>query len=164
MEDTESFFEKITGTKSTTPKDPKPVTREIPIEEDNGPEVLSQKVPAKEKNFLSETEGQLVLDVYQDEDNIIVKSTLAGVKPEDVEISITNDMLSIKGVREKEEEIRDDAYYYQECYWGAFARSVILPTEVDAESIKASIKNGILTITLPKLSKIKTKTISVTGE
>jgi len=186
MEDKKSFFEKITGTKSVqqeieqeTPTEqtaPKfvsfdneeqeaktkamPALHKIQIKE----EEKKESIPAtddKKDWFADDAEGQLVLDVYQTENDIIVKSTLAGVKSEDIDISITNDMLTIKGVREKDQEIREEDYYYQECYWGVFSRSVILPSEVEEDHIQASLKNGILTIRLPKAEKIKTKKISV---
>ncbi len=176
MDTKKSFFEKITGTKSVNDESTiivpdsstsKPnmikmetnVQKNIPIQVEMPKETY--KEPREDKKEALPEEGQLVLDVYQDEGNIIVKSTLAGVRSEDVDITITNDMLSIRGVREKDEDIRDDDYYYQECYWGAFSRSVILPMEVEADMIKASLKNGILTIILPKAEKIRTKKILI---
>jgi len=98
-------------------------------------------------------EGQLSIDVYETEKNIVIKSTIAGVKPDDLDISIDNDMLTIRGQRrdETEEEGRD--YLYQECYWGSFSRSVILPVEVDPKKIDASLENGVLTIVLKKIKK-----------
>jgi len=104
-------------------------------------------------------EGQLSIDVYQTAKTIIVKSTIAGVKSEDIDISINNDMLTIRGKREHEGEIKDEDYLYRECYWGSFSRSVILPVEVEADKIEAVLENGVLTITLPK-AKIS-KQISV---
>ncbi|KKP91827.1 MAG: Protein containing Heat shock protein Hsp20 protein [Parcubacteria group bacterium GW2011_GWA2_36_10] len=98
-----------------------------------------------------EEEGQLAVDVYQDKKNIIIKSTIAGVEPDDIDISIDNDMITIRGRREKQRDVAEDDYFYQECYWGGFSRSIILPVEVDAEGIEASMRNGVLTITLPKM-------------
>jgi len=118
----------------------------------------------EEKDWLEEAEGeegQLTIDVYQTESDIVIKSTIAGVDPEEIDISITNDMVTIKGKRSKDEKVETESYYYQELYWGAFSRSVILPVEVDADRAKASIKNGILTIRLPKVEKVKTKKIKV---
>ncbi|HEB01504.1 MAG TPA: Hsp20/alpha crystallin family protein [Candidatus Portnoybacteria bacterium] len=117
--------------------------------------------PAKEEDWLSESEGQLTIDVYQTESDIIIKSTIAGVKPEDVEVTITNDMVTIKGRREKDEEIKGEDYYYQECYWGAFSRSVILPVDIDSQKAEAVMKNGILTVQLPKADKAKTRKIRI---
>ncbi len=111
-----------------------------------------------------EEEGQLALDVYQDKDNVIVKSTIAGVKPEDLDISLSTDTLTIRGERKVEEEVKDEDYFYQECYWGAFSRSLALPVEVDVDGAEADIKDGILTLTLPKASRVKTKKVRVRGE
>ena len=99
-----------------------------------------------------EAEGQLLLDVYQDKDNIYIKSAIAGVKPEDLEISLNNDMLTVRGTRKSERvaDASDVDYFYQECYWGSFSRSIILPVEVKTDKISAVLKNGVLTITLPK--------------
>ncbi len=112
-------------------------------------------------DWLPDSEGQLTIDVYQTPTDIVIKSTIAGVSPEDLDITITNDMVTIKGKREKDDIIAGGDYYYQECYWGAFSRSVILPVDVEAEKADASMKNGILTIRLPKIEKIKTKKIRV---
>ena len=100
-----------------------------------------------------EEEGQLSVDVYQDKNNIIVKSTIAGVEPEDVDVSFDNDMLTIRGQRKKDLTVDEENYFYQECYWGNFSRSIILPVDVKTDKINANIKNGILTITLPKTKK-----------
>ncbi len=117
-----------------------------------------------EEEWLQEEEGQLSVDVYQDKDNIIIKSTIAGVKPEDIDISISNDLITIKGKREMEETVKDEDYFYQECYWGSFSRSIILPMEVKADQAKAELKNGILTIVLPKAKPSKAVSIRVKGE
>lgn len=102
-----------------------------------------------------EQEGQLVVDVYQTPKNIIIKSTVAGLRTEDLDISLANDMITIRGKRENKEEVKKEDYYYKECYWGSFSRSIILPAEVRADEVKAELENGILTITLPKVNKTK---------
>ena len=101
----------------------------------------------------SQTEGQLLIDVYHDEKNIYIKSTIAGVKPDDLDISLNNDMLTIRGTRVGEVDLENTDYFYQECYWGGFSRSIILPVEVKHDKISATMKNGVLTITLPKANK-----------
>lgn len=108
-------------------------------------------------------EGELNIDMYQTKDNVIIKSTIAGVKGEDLDITIANDMLTIRGERKREEKIEQEDYFYQECYWGGFSRSVILPVDVDTEHIEADLKDGILTVILPKAAKAKTKKIRVKG-
>ena len=95
--------------------------------------------------------GILTLDVFQKKNDIVVKSAIAGVAGKDLDISITNDSVTITGTRKEEEREKDKDYFYQELYWGTFSRKVILPEEVDANEAKATLKNGILTIVLPKL-------------
>jgi HSP20 family protein len=97
-----------------------------------------------------EIEGQLAIDVYQDEKRIIIKSTIAGVKPEDLKISLHHDLLTIKGVRSHGQTVKEEDYLYRECYWGSFSRSIILPTEVDNKKVDAELENGVLTVTLHK--------------
>ena len=106
-------------------------------------------------------EGQLSIDVYQTPGSIVVKSTIAGVKPGDIDISINNDMLTIRGKREAQETITDDNYLIKECYWGGFSRSIILPMEVEAEKVEAALDDGVLTITLPKAKSAKQISIKV---
>ncbi len=103
------------------------------------------------------------MDVYQDKSNIIIKSTIAGVEPEDIDITFDNDMITVRGKRKKDLTVDEGDYFYQECYWGGFSRSIILPVEVQEEKIKATIKNGVLTITLPK-AKRKDVNIEVEDE
>lgn len=111
-----------------------------------------------DNNYFS-GEAQLSVDVYENDSDIIIKSTVAGVNPEDLEISISNDLLTIRGSRQQDEEASEDNYYCRECYWGSFSRSIVLPREVDQKKIDATIKNGILTIKLPK--KYKTSAIKI---
>lgn len=111
-----------------------------------------------------EVDGQLSVDVYQTKDNLVVKSTIAGVKPENIDISIDNDVLTIRGERKLEEKISNEDYFYQECYWGNFSRSIVLPFEINAEEIDASLKNGVLTILLPKTKKNKSIAIKVKSD
>ena len=106
-------------------------------------------------------EGQLTIDVYQTPDEMVIKSTIAGVRQDDLDITIATDMVTIQGVRRKDENISPEDYYYQELYWGPFSRSVILPQEVDTESAKAGLKDGILTIRLPKFERGRTKKLRI---
>jgi HSP20 family protein len=108
-------------------------------------------------------EGQLTIDVYQTENEIVIKSTIAGVKAENLDVQINNDMVTIKGERTQEEKVREEDYYYQECYWGTFSRSIILPVDVQASKAEANLKNGILTIRLPKSSSAQARKIQVRG-
>jgi len=171
-----SFLERLTGAmEEEDEKETDVEIQEEDLEEEKPAEKLKMKKPKKiniaaqpspvkeTDDWLPEAEGQLTIDVYQTPTEIIIKSTIAGVNPSDLDVTITNDMVTIKGKREKDEEIQTDDYYYQECYWGSFSRSVILPVDVEAEKAEAGMKNGILTIRLPKIEKIKTKKIKVLG-
>ncbi len=120
----------------------------------------SEILPVEREEIFDE-EGQLSVDVYQDKSSIIIKSTIAGVEPDDIDISFHNDMLTIRGERKHDKTVSEDDYFYKECYWGSFSRSIILPLEVQVEKIKATIKNGILTIVLPKVHHSDGKKISV---
>jgi len=127
---------------------------------------ISDNEEEGENKWLAEEyeEGQLSVDVYQNKDAIVIKSTIAGVKPEDIDISINNDMITIRGKREVETTVSEDDYFYQECYWGGFSRSIILPMEISADKVQASLKNGVLTIVLPKAKKAKAFSIKVKEE
>lgn len=97
--------------------------------------------------------GILTLDVFQKDNNIVIRSAIAGVGGKDLDISITSDSVTIKGTRKEEENEKSRNYFYQELHWGEFSRKVLLPEEVNADEAKATLKNGVLTIVMPKLSK-----------
>jgi HSP20 family protein len=122
------------------------------------------KKEKKEKKFegkLFESEGQLAIDVYQTEKELVIQSAIAGIKLKDLDISIEKDKLTIRGKREKPAEEGKVNYFYQECYWGPFFREIILPVEVDPSKTNASFKEGILTIRIPKIEREKTKKIEI---
>ncbi len=108
-----------------------------------------------------EAEGQLTVDVYQNNDEIVVQSTVAGVAADDLDINITSESVTIRGERSKEEAVEENDYFYQECFWGSFSRSIILPQEIDPDHSTAVIKNGILIIRMPKVNRQKAKKIKV---
>jgi len=107
-------------------------------------------------------EGQLAIDVYQTEDDLVVQSAIAGVRPENLDIVLEKDILSIKGLREKPFNEEGD-YFSQECYWGPFSREIILPAEVDPNQAKAQMKEGVLTIRIPKILREKKRKVVVTS-
>ncbi|MBI5037491.1 MAG: Hsp20/alpha crystallin family protein [Candidatus Kerfeldbacteria bacterium] len=127
----------------------------------NGKAVSASTPRAIDQNWLDDDDfaGQLAVDVYQTTDEIVIKSTIAGVKPEDIDISVNNDMITIRGKREKDHEVSDQDYFYRECYWGGFSRSIILPCDVKIDQIKATIRNGVLSVTLPKAEKVNKVTV-----
>ena len=109
-------------------------------------------------------DGQLTVDVYKIKDYIVIKSIIGGVRSEDLDISVTSDMVTIKGKRNNLDEVKLDDYYYQECFWGNFSRSIILPCDIKTEGVEALIKNGILTLRLPKIEKNSLTKIKVIEE
>ncbi|MFH1423393.1 MAG: Hsp20/alpha crystallin family protein [Candidatus Nealsonbacteria bacterium] len=148
--------------------------RKTTVEPEKTPELKPEPKPEPKKETktlkiesedqASKEEGQLAIDVYEVEDNIVIQSTIGGVKAEDLDISIEEDMITIRGTRENKIEKEGKKYFYQECYWGSFMRKVILPEEVDASKAKATIKEGILTLTMPKIHRRTKKKISVQQE
>jgi len=164
-----SFFERLTGARETDQGRNVETPMEIYAEDDETRMTLTRNADSENMSndwasaASNDAEGQLTIDVYQTDNEIVIKSTIAGVKPEDLEVSITNDMVTVKGDRKNEEVVEKDNYYYQECYWGSFSRSVVLPVDVLAEKADAMLKNGILTIRLPKADITKTKKIQVRG-
>ena len=118
----------------------------------------------QENEWFEEYEGQLAVDVYQNEDSIVIKAPIAGVSSEDLDISITDDVVVIKGDRKVSADVTNDNYFAQECYWGSFSRSYVLPVAVDSDQAQAKLKDGMLTITIPKLEKSKTRTLKIQAE
>jgi len=112
-----------------------------------------------------EFEGQLSIDMYQTDDDLIIKAPVAGVDPADLEVSVMEDSFSIKGKRQDEHKEKGDNYFVHECYWGTFSRKESLPVPVLAEKAEASLnKKGVLTIRVPKASKGKSKTLKIKAE
>jgi len=137
--------------------------QEEPIEErietETRPKVKEKKLSLEKDWPLAE--GQLAIDVYQTENEIVIESAIGGVKPKDLEITIENGMVQIKGSRQKMETIEKDNYFIQECHWGSFSRQFVLPVEVDASRSEASLKDGILTIRIPKIQREKVTKLEI---
>lgn len=147
-----SFFERLTGT--VRMDDDRIEAREEREEAKNATAWVEEE----------EKEGELTVDVYQTPEMIVIKAMIAGVRPEDLDISITRDIVTIKGKREEEKIAKSDDYFMRELYWGSFSRSISLPQEIDVDEAEAVEKHGLLILKLPKLdkkrqSKLKVKTI-----
>ena len=149
-----SFFERLTGTvRMEDEAEPKPAKK--------------GNVSTDVANWMdqeTEQEGELTVDVYQTPEMIVIKSMIAGVRPEDLDISITRDLVTIRGKREEERIARDDDYFARELYWGSFSRAISLPEEIDVDEAEAIEKHGLLILKLPKLdkkrqSKLKVRTV-----
>jgi len=111
-----------------------------------------------------EIEGQLAVDAYQTQEAIVVMAPVAGITKDDVEISITDEVVTLRGERKPPRDILPENYIIQECYWGPFSRSLILPVPVEAEQGEAIIKDGLLTLILPKKEKSQAKVIKVKSQ
>jgi HSP20 family protein len=105
--------------------------------------------------------GAPAIDLYQTNDDVVVRAALPGLKTEDVQISITGDVLTLKGEFKQNNEVKEATYHIKEQRYGSFERSVMLPTDVQSEKAKADFENGILTVILPKAEQVKPRTITV---
>jgi HSP20 family protein len=144
-----SFFERLTGAVSI-------------------PDQMEEELETVKETWLDSghgntEEGELSVDVYQNQNEIIIKTMVAGVKPEDLDVSISRDMVTIKGKRENERTIADDDYFHRELYWGTFSRTIVLPQEIDVDSSEAIEKHGLLIIKLSKLDKNRSTRLKVRG-
>lgn len=129
--------------------------------EEKRAKMIQQKISTDRNEH---TEGQLALDIYQTPTHIVIVAPIAGVKMDDIDVSITEDVLTVKGKRYLEFDIPDEDYFTQECFWGDFSRSIVLPTSVDATKIAASFKDAVLKITIPKAERVKTKIVRIKAE
>jgi len=145
--DKRSFFERLTGA--------------VQIDDDMEYESEVQEAHVPENNSFEEEVGELSVDVYQTPTNIIIKTMVAGVRPDDLDISITRDAVRIEGKREMDRTVQDDSYYHRELYWGSFSRTIHLPEEIDVEESEAIERHGLLMITLPKINKDKKTRLKV---
>lgn len=144
-----SFFDRLAG--------PRAIDDDYDFEEDaprrpqSGPAVAaSTPAPTEER-----TEGHLPVDMYQTPTEIVIRTFVAGVRPEDMNVSISRDMVVLEGAREEHGEATSSDYFNQELFWGTFARTVMLPQEVDVDGAQATSKDGLLSITLPKLDRTR---------
>lgn len=114
-----------------------------------------QHVAQSRQPIAAPIEGDLSVDVFQTEDEVVIKALVAGVRPDDVDVSITRDTVTIRGEREEDVSTTTDNYFHRELFWGAFSRTIILPAEVEVEEATAYEKHGILEIHLPKINRDK---------
>jgi HSP20 family molecular chaperone IbpA len=151
-----SFFERLTGA--------------VKLEEENEvmeeSESLEEKLTSSRLHIIDENEeeeGQLTVDVIDSPSEIIIKTMVAGVKPEDLDVTITRDSVTVRGRRAEERNLSSEDYIHQELYWGAFSRTIDLPEEIDVEESEAVEKYGLLMIRLPKIDKHKETKLKVKG-
>ena len=129
-----------------------------------GKEHREERVRGKQDSSWVEEENEeaeLAIDIYQTPNDIIVQTFVAGVKPEDLELSIARDMITIKGHREETRTIEEDNFFSKELYWGRFSRTISLPAEVEPQEVEATEKHGLLTIKIKKVDKDKKNNVRV---
>jgi len=148
-----SFFERLTGSIRLPEENEEDTTRKVPVKEDK----KGGQGWMEEEN----DEMELAVDVYQTGSDIIVQTMVAGVKPDDLELTIARDMITIRGKREDFRNIDDENYFTKELYWGSFSRTILLPQEIEPEEAEATEKHGLLTIKLHKIDKEKKTSVKV---
>ena len=152
MQNKRSFFEKLTG---AVRLDDNMIEPELPP--------LNRFQPKPNVYEENEEEAQLTVDVYQTPSEIIIKTMVAGVKPDDLDVLIARDSVTIRGKRTEDRTVSDDEYFHRELYWGSFARTVTLPEEIDVDAAEAIEKFGMLILHLPKLDKNRQTKLRVKG-
>lgn len=140
-----SFFEKLTGS----------------VQLDDADDLQPLTVGSEEPGLPEPEGGELSIDMYQTPGDIIIRAVIAGCRPEDIEVDIGRDSVSIKGERHEKHEVQEDNYYHRELYWGSFSRTVKLPAEVEPQDAEATEKHGILTLRLPKIDKARRASVKV---
>jgi HSP20 family protein len=155
-----SFFDRLTGANFESDFD----SFEDEAAETGKParqtQVQPQAVVRHEEDVAA---AQLTVDVYETDSEIVIRALVAGVKPEDLDVAITRDMVTIQGRRVEQKEVDGSNYVYQELYWGSFARTIVLPAEIDVDMAEAGEKHGLLTIKLPKVNKDRKTKLKVRG-
>ncbi len=151
LKDKKNFFARLKGMVMIGNKE----NDELELEETVETELTDENITNEEE------EGQLAVDMYQTPTEIIIKTMVAGVKPEDLDIAITRDMVTIRGRRLESHDSSDNDFFHKELYWGSFSRTIVLPVEVEIEEAEASEKHGLLTLTLPKIDKNKQSKLKV---
>ena len=148
-----SFVERLTGS----------IRMEEKPEEIRKPLLGGNKEEKRNNNWIEEEneEAELAVDIYQTPTHIIVETMVAGVRPEDLELSIARDIVTVRGNREEHRNIDEENYFTKELYWGKFSRTISLPLEVEPEEAEATEKYGLLTIRLQKVDKGKTNNVKV---
>lgn len=148
-----SFLERLTG--STPVDDFEDVEEATEEQQTTGGDAWN------EQGLEPEADGELPVDMYHTSEKIVIRALIAGVNPENLDIAITRDMVTIRGHREEDREAPEEDYYHHELYWGGFSRTILLPEEVIIDEAEAKEKHGMLTIVLPKLDKARSARLKV---
>ncbi len=151
-----SFFDRLSGTVNVGDSfDDFDDTKKMPGRELTQPLQASNKMPVRRGDPTPIGEGQLPVDVHQTPSEIVIRAFVAGVRPDELSISISRDMVVLEGSRMEREQISEPDYFTRELFWGSFTRTILLPQEIDVDNSVASAKDGLLTLILPKLDKAR---------
>jgi HSP20 family molecular chaperone IbpA len=149
-----SFFERLSGSV--------PISDDFDSFDDEFEQKPVRKITPSSSQSVRETheeppqdEGQLPVDVYQTPGEIVIRTFIAGVRPDEMNVSISRDMVVVEGSREERSSISEEDYFHRELFWGSFSKTILLPQEVDVDNSSATAKDGLLTIILPKLDKAR---------
>jgi HSP20 family protein len=160
-----SFFERLTGSVRIEDEEEEEKNSDSPSRtfsmSENNPSDSKEVEQKKESTWEEDVDAELTVDLYQTPAEIIVQTMVAGVLPDNLSITITRDMITIRGKREENKSIGSENYFVQELYWGSFSRTISLPEEVDPEEAEAIEKHGLLIIRLPKINKNKETKLKV---
>lgn len=151
-----SFFERLTGSVSAEEETAFRKNHPGKNTKENGREKRSSNWIEEENE-----EAELSVDVYQTPTDIVVQAMVAGIKPEDLDLSIARDIITIRGKREENRNIDEENYFAKELYWGKFSRTISLPVEVEPEEVEATEKHGLITVKIKKVDREKKNTIKV---
>lgn len=154
-----SFIERLTGNISVDEYEDEMFDDEL--DQQHAVEPTFQEDSWQDREPAEPEEGELPIDMYQTSDDVVIRALIAGVSPNDLDISITRDMVTIRGLREELQEAGDDDYYHRELFWGSFARTILLPEEILIDEAEANEKHGLLEIRLPKVDKNRSTRLKV---
>ena len=154
-----SFFERLTGSVNSEEEE-YVVSKKEHLTKGSSSDKGEKR---NDNNWIEEEneEAELSVDVYQTPTDIVVQTMVAGVKPDDLELSIARDTITIRGKREESRTIDEDNYFTKELYWGKFSRTISLPAEVEPEEVEAVEKHGLVTIKIKKVDKEKKNTVRI---
>jgi HSP20 family protein len=152
-----SFFQRLTGSVSMR-------AYEDEVDDDLDTDISPKNTTEsawQDTSVETQEEGELPIDMYQTGENVVIRALIAGVSPDDLDIAITRDMVTIRGAREEAREASDEDYYHHELYWGGFSRTILLPEEILIDEAEAKEKHGLLEIILPKVDKDRSTRLKV---
>jgi HSP20 family molecular chaperone IbpA len=159
-EDYDSFDEDFlpqTPARRVLPQQNPQIQQSVPTTRQPLQSAMAQQAPAEHSALFDDEpmEGQLPVDAYQTANEIVIRTFIAGVRPDEMNVSISRDMVTIEGAREERASVPESDYIHHELFWGSFSRTIVLPQEIDVENSSAGAKDGLLTLILPKLDKAR---------